>query len=75
MVTTSGGALEEVVGHAGLLVAPGDAVATAAAIEAVLDDPDLRARLAARGPERVATMGWSHTAAEHAEIYRELAGR
>lgn len=75
VVTTSGGALEEVVGHAGLLVAPDDAGATAAAIEAVLDDPDLRARLAARGPERVATMGWSHTAAEHAEIYRELAGR
>jgi glycosyltransferase involved in cell wall biosynthesis len=40
--------------RSGLLVAPGDAVALGAALERLLREPELRARLAAGGPARVA---------------------
>jgi glycosyltransferase involved in cell wall biosynthesis len=73
VVTTRNNALAEVVGDAGLLVAPDDPADTAAAIARVLDDDDLRADLAERGLQRVSTMSWAHTALDHAAIYRELA--
>jgi glycosyltransferase involved in cell wall biosynthesis len=56
LVATTAGALPEVAGPSGdaaLLVAPGDPMALAAAIERVLDDPSLAARLGRRGRERV----------------------
>lgn len=50
-----GGLADAVVdGRTGLLVPPGDAVALGAALERVLREPDVRARLAAAGPARVA---------------------
>jgi glycosyltransferase involved in cell wall biosynthesis len=72
VVVTRGNALAEVVGGAGILVAPDDPADTATAIANVLDDAALRSDLARRGRERVATMGWDVTAREHAQIYREL---
>ncbi|HSD48784.1 MAG TPA: glycosyltransferase family 4 protein, partial [Actinomycetota bacterium] len=45
-------------GVEGLLVRPGDAAATAAAIARVLDDRDLAARLADAGRERVSRYSW-----------------
>jgi glycosyltransferase involved in cell wall biosynthesis len=53
LVTTTGGALPEVVGDTGLLVAPGDPGALAAAMGRVLDDPELASRLGAAGRRRV----------------------
>ncbi len=53
LVSTTGGALPEVVGADGdtaLLVAPGDSEALAAKIRLALDDPELRAAVGARGP-------------------------
>ncbi|MBW3594211.1 MAG: glycosyltransferase family 4 protein [Actinobacteria bacterium] len=55
LVTTTGGALPEVVGPAGhcsLHVEPGDAGAMATAIIRLLDDPALRGALGERGRER-----------------------
>src|SRR5205823_11853754 len=56
LVSTTGGALPEVVGddnETGLLVPPGDPGALAIAIGRLFDDAALRARLAAAGRERV----------------------
>ncbi len=72
MIATRGNALAEVLGDAGLLVAPDDPSDTAAAITRVLEDDELRAELVRRGPRRVETMTWTNTAREHASIYREL---
>lgn len=56
LVGTTGGAIPEVVGPdggAGLLVPPADPGALAAAIEKILDDPGLGAKLAETGRKRV----------------------
>lgn len=75
VITTSGNALAEVVGDAGVLVPPDDAEATAAAIVHMLDDSSHQQDYAARGPRRVETISWNRTAIEHASIYRELTAR
>jgi glycosyltransferase involved in cell wall biosynthesis len=41
---------------------PGDAAAIAAAMNRVCDDAELRARLAAAGPQRAAQFSWKATA-------------
>jgi glycosyltransferase involved in cell wall biosynthesis len=80
VVTTTGGALPEVVGRDGetaVLVPPDDPEALAAAIADLLDDPVARARLGAAGRERVLRrFTWRVTAECTAECYRALlAGR
>jgi len=74
VVTTTGGALPEVVGPDGLaalLVAPGDPQAMADAIGHALDDPQLRARMGAAGRDRVVQRyTWTAAARRTAEVYR-----
>lgn len=53
VVSTTGGALKEVVGDAGALVPPGDAGALAQTIAALLADPERRQQLATQGRRRV----------------------
>lgn len=76
LVTTTGGALPEVVGETGrcgLLVPPDDPGALAQAIAAVLDDPALGARLGAAGRARaVQRFSWRATAVATVAQYREL---
>jgi glycosyltransferase involved in cell wall biosynthesis len=55
LVCTDHGGPREVLGEAGLLVAPGDPDALAAGITRLLDDRELWARCAAAGPRAVAT--------------------
>jgi glycosyltransferase involved in cell wall biosynthesis len=73
LVTTTGGALPEVVGPHGesaMLVPPGDPGALAAQIVAVLDDGGLRRRLAEGGRRRVLDrFTWRRTAEGTAEHY------
>ncbi len=55
----------------GILVAPGSADDLAAAIAAILDDPELAGRLRAAGPARAARFDWSVVATELSTIYEE----
>jgi glycosyltransferase involved in cell wall biosynthesis len=75
LVTTTGGALPEVVGPdggAGLLVPPGDPQALAAAIGRILDDPALGERMGIAGRARVMDrFTWRVAAVGTAEVYRQ----
>jgi phosphatidylinositol alpha-1,6-mannosyltransferase len=64
------GAEEAIVdGETGFLVPPADAGATAAAMEKLLADPDLAARMGASGRERARLMTWDVTAEKLVEEY------
>lgn len=72
VISTTAGALPEVVGDAGILVPPGDTRAIAGAITALLDDANKRRQLGIMGKERVARMfNWDNAARETAEVYAE----
>lgn len=74
LVTTTGGALPEVVGEdgvTGMLVPPGDAGALSSAIGRVLSEKELAARLAGNARKRVLErFTWEACAAATAEHYR-----
>ena len=76
LVTTTGGALPEVVGADGecaLLVPPNDPGALAGAIVRALDDADLRSRLGAAGRQRVLRrFTWRATAEATVDVYRQV---
>ncbi|MGD8368319.1 MAG: glycosyltransferase family 4 protein [Desulfobacterales bacterium] len=73
VISTTGGALPEVVGNTGLLVAPADPAALAGAIRTLYDNPDLSAALGAAGRQRVlAGFTWSRAAEQTAAVYREV---
>jgi glycosyltransferase involved in cell wall biosynthesis len=57
-----------------VLTEPGDPRALAEAMTAIIRDGERRTRLAAAGPDVAARFTWDRTAAQHAEIYRRLAG-
>jgi glycosyltransferase involved in cell wall biosynthesis len=61
--------LPEVVGDAGLLVAP-EPAALAAGIGQLLASPDLRAGLRARGLRRAPQFSWERTARTMLDVYR-----
>ncbi len=72
VISTTGGALPEVVGDAGVLVKPGDADVLEKAIVDLLDHPDKREQLANAGYERVKQLfTWHNTARQVVEVYRE----
>jgi glycosyltransferase involved in cell wall biosynthesis len=72
VISTTGGALPEVVGDAGLLVPPADPEALAKAIGTLYRQPELAARLGEAGRQRVlSTFTWQRAAMETAEVYRE----
>ena len=72
VISTTGGALPEVVGDAGMLVPPGDTKALEAAILDLLDNPGKRTRLAEAGYDRARkNFTWLNTAKQVVEVYRE----
>ena len=56
-------------GRAGVLFPTGDADSLAEALAALLDDPDRRTRLAARGRDAVAAFDWPAVAERVVEVY------
>jgi glycosyltransferase involved in cell wall biosynthesis len=75
VVSTTAGAIPDTVpGHAGVLVPPGDAMALRAALAALLDEPALRARLAAGArAARAALPTWPQAVARFAAAVEALA--
>jgi glycosyltransferase involved in cell wall biosynthesis len=76
LVSTTGGALPEVVGADGdtaLMVPPGDSEALAAMLRVALDSPDLRDTVGRRGRQRIIDRwSWRNTAERTVEQYRAL---
>ncbi len=73
VIATTGGALPEVVGEAGVLVPPRDAEALAAAIGDLLDHPVKAAAIGQQGYERVqAHFTWRQAAEKTVAAYREI---
>ena len=72
VISTTGGALPEVVGDAGILVPPADSDAMRTAIEDLLDNPEKREFLGRAGLRRVmSSLTWEHAARRTVEVYRE----
>ncbi|HXQ90958.1 MAG TPA: glycosyltransferase family 1 protein [Acidimicrobiales bacterium] len=64
--------LEESLGEAAVLTAPGDVAELAEALRALVGDDERRAHLVGAGTARAATLSWSATAAKTAALYRSL---
>ena len=72
LISTSGGALPEVVGNAGLIVPPADADALAKEIVFLFNNPEQRKKMGQAGIERVNSIfNWPVAAKEMVNIYRE----
>ena len=72
LVTTSGSAMDELVGDAAVVVPPGDVAALAAGLERVLE-PSTAARLRAAGPPQAASFTWDACVDAHAATYERVA--
>lgn len=75
VVTTTAGALPEVVGDAALLVGPGDTDALAEALELVLTDETERRSLIERGHARASQFTWEECARGLEGLYRDAASK
>ncbi len=73
VVTSNTSSLPEVVGDAGVLVDPHDEAALSRTLEALLSDPDRRARLASSGLERSREFSWERCARQTLDVYRSFA--
>ena len=72
VISTTGGALPEVVGDAGLLVPPADSQALAGALRSLLNHPDVADALGRAGYRRVEKhFTWQSAARSTAAVYRE----
>ena len=72
VISTTAGALPEVVGDAGILIPAGDTRAIIESVTALLDDENRRRELGEKGRQRVARLfNWDNTARETADYYKE----
>jgi len=72
VVAVRSAAVEEVVGPAGVFVAPGDSEALAEALDRVLSDAELRSSLRARGLERAKDFSWEKAATQTVVVYEAV---
>jgi glycosyltransferase involved in cell wall biosynthesis len=72
VISTTAGALPEIIGDAGILVPPADTGALVKAIGSLLNNPDRRRHLGEMGHRRVTQMfNWKNTAKHTADVYKE----
>ncbi len=72
VISTTGGALPEVVGDAGILVPPADTPALVKALSFVLENPETAGALGEAGRRRVTRLfNWQRTARMTTAVYRE----
>ena len=69
LVTTTGSAMEEVVGDAAVLVRPRDPAGLSTALTRALTDTTLRDRLRADGPRRAQDFTWAASVDQHLAAY------
>lgn len=74
VVVSDAGALPEIAGPASFVVRGTGALALASTLRTVLDRPELRARMRARGLNHAALFNWSRTAAETQAAYERFLG-
>ncbi|MBC8264411.1 MAG: glycosyltransferase family 4 protein [Anaerolineales bacterium] len=74
VVASNCSSLPEVVGQGGILVGPTDVEALAEAMEAILVDDALRAKLRSRALAQAAKFSWKQTALETLAVYRKVVG-
>ncbi len=73
VISTTGGALPEVMGDAGILVPPADHLLLAEAIKALLDNPEFADKLGRAGYKRVQdNFTWKRAAEKTVAAYREV---
>lgn len=73
VISSTGGALPEVIGDAGVVVPAGNEHAIADALRALLNDPAQRAQLGAAGRERILnTFCWNLAAQQFTQYYRQM---
>ena len=73
VIATTGGALPEVVGNAGILVPPGNANALAGAIRQLLNDRQAQQQMSEAGKKRVREQfNWEQAARKTLEVYQEV---
>jgi glycosyltransferase involved in cell wall biosynthesis len=76
VISTTAGALPEIVGDAGVLVPPADSRALVEAISGLMNNPGKRRQLGEMGHKRVTGMfNWKNTAAQTVEVYKEAVQR
>jgi glycosyltransferase involved in cell wall biosynthesis len=72
VISTTAGALPEVVGDAGILIPRGDTRAIIESVASLLDDENKRAELGEKGRQRVDRLfNWDNAARETADYYKE----
>lgn len=72
VICSDAASLPEVVGEAGILLAPDDVAGFARAIMQVVSNANLRAQLRERGLRQAAKFSWARTAREMVQVYREI---
>jgi glycosyltransferase involved in cell wall biosynthesis len=71
VVTTTAGAIPEVVGDGAVTVSPGDPDSLAEGIAHVIDDPAFRSQLISRGRLNAERYSWSRTGDAMVQLYRD----
>jgi glycosyltransferase involved in cell wall biosynthesis len=75
VIASNAASLPEIAGEAAVLFDPHDVEGLAEAITKLLQDPDRRERLAAKGLERARSFSWEKTIAQTIEVYEAVTGK